>query len=209
MTAVFSFDWSTEKRCHGFLVECSSCEQTSMHLAFKQIATDVHTHHPYFKEDIDDIDSEIFYSVPTSFFTIDNRIPELIRELITEAEGSLRMNFLTGASACMRKAIYELLVSEKVDASLSYEDRIKSLKKKDTSISPGLFDILSGIQQMTSDKVHEQSWDEWDSPNLKLIIETLKGILYEIYVRPDEKTQAMNQINRLQAKVKGKQEESG
>ncbi len=116
------------------------------------------------------------------------------------------MNFLTGASACMRKAIYELLVLEEVDSSLSYEERIKSLKNKHTSIPPELFDILSGIQQMTSDKVHEQSWDEWDSPNLKLIIETLKGILYEIYVRPEEKTQAMNQIMKLRQEAFAKKE---
>jgi hypothetical protein len=43
---------------------------------------------------------------------LDNRINVTIRELITEAEGCLKMNFLTGASACIRKAIYELLVLE-------------------------------------------------------------------------------------------------
>ena len=58
-----------------------------------------------FSDEID-IDSSIFYSVPTSYFVIDKRIPKIIRDLITEADGSLKMNFLTGSSACMRKAIY-------------------------------------------------------------------------------------------------------
>ncbi len=203
-----TFNWSTETKCWVYLVRCQSCTLKSMHLSHADIAGDDNDSCRFYSS-IEDIDSKIFYSVPTSFFTIDNRIPEIIRELITEAEGSLKMNFLTGASACMRKAIYELLVCEEVDPEQSYAKRIKSLKARYTSISPGLFDILSGIQQMTSDKVHEQSWDEWDSPNLKLIIETLKGILYEIYVRPQEQRQQMNQIKQLQAQVKGKQEESG
>jgi len=40
---------------------------------------------------------------------------------------------------------------------------------------------------MASYKVHEQSWEKWDSGNLKLIIETVKEILREIYVLPKVK----------------------
>ena len=108
------------------------------------------------------------YTQPTSFFTIDSRIPRIIRELITEAEGCLKMNFITGASACMRKAIYELLVKENAIGD-DYTDRIRSLKQKYPD-SDESFDVLSHIQDMTSDKIHEQSWDKWDSKNLKLII---------------------------------------
>ena len=93
----------------------------------------------------------------------------IIRELINEAEGSLKMNYLTGASACMRKAIYELLVYEKIEGD-SYKDRINSLKGLYSLIDPELFDVLGHIQQMTSDKVHEQTWDKWNSPTLRLII---------------------------------------
>ena len=103
--------------------------------------------HSLFRDD-ENIDSSIFYSVPTSFFTIDIRIPKIIRELITEAEGSLKMNYLTGASTCMRKAIYELLVYEKIIDG-TYEKRIKSLKDKYPSIDSELFDVLGHIQQMT------------------------------------------------------------
>ena len=159
--------------------------------------------HYRFERDIEDIDSHIFYSVPTSFFTIDRRVPRVIRELITEAEGCLKMNYLTGASACMRKAIYELLDYEKLEDD-TYEDRIKSLKSQYSSIDPELFDILGHIQQMTSDKVHEQSWDKWDAWTLKLIIETLKAILYEIYVLPDEKKQRKNSIQQLREQALSK-----
>jgi len=50
---------------------------------------------------------------------------------------------------------------------------------------------------MTSDKVHEQSWDKWDSKHLRLIIETLKTILQDIYVSPEVKAERSRSIQRL------------
>ena len=69
---------------------------------------------------------------------------------------------------------------------------------------PELFDILGHIQQMTSDKVHEQSWDKWDSPTLTLTIETLKAVLFEIYVRPDERKQTISKIQKFREQALGK-----
>src|SRR3989339_1995279 len=54
-----------------------------------------------------DIDDNIILHIPTSFFTIDNRIPKKLRELINEAEKCVKNNCLTGSSACIRKTIYE------------------------------------------------------------------------------------------------------
>jgi len=131
---------------------------------------------------------------------MDQRIPNIVRELITEAEGCLKMNFLTGASACMRKAIYELLVKEKAKGE-DYESRIKSLKEKHRESDPTYFDVLAHIQDMTSDKIHEQSWDKWDSRYLMLIIETLKSILHDIYVAPQEKAKRHREIQQLREVV--------
>ena len=211
LTGHLEFDWSAEKKCYVYVAECSSCERESMHLSFDSIDSFAGRYNGKtywaFTGEIEDIDSHIFYSEPTSFFTVDTRVPEIIRELITEAEGSRKMNYLTGASACVRKAIYELLVHEKfIDGD--YKDRIKSLKGKYPSIDPELFDELSHIQQMTSDKVHEQSWDKWDSPTLRLIIEALKEVLYEIYVLPDEKKQRKNKIQQLRQQTSKKPSQS-
>jgi len=196
------FDWSNTKKCYIWIVNCSSCEKTSMHLSY----TDISWEHNFrrFKDDID-IDANIFYSVPTSFFVIDSRIPRIIRELIAEAEGSLKMNFLTGASACTRKAIYELIIKEESEGD-NYEDKIKYLKKKYPQIDETLFDILCHIKDMTSDKVHEQSWDKWDSKHLTLFIETLKAILHEIYVLPDEQKKRSMHISGLGYPLKAGQQ---
>ncbi len=211
LTNYLEFDWSAKKKCYVYVAKCSSCNKKSMHLSSDSILGDQifrgGSYYRRFTEGIEDIDSHIFYSEPTSFFTVDTRVPEIIRELITEAEGSRKMNYLTGASACVRKAIYELLVYEKfIDGD--YKDRIKSLKGKYPSIDPELFDELSHIQQMTSDKVHEQSWDKWDSPTLRLIIEALKEVLYEIYVLPDEKKQRKNKIQQLRQQTSKKPSQS-
>jgi len=195
----FSFNWSDTKDCIGFIVKCSSCEKKSMHLTFNNIFVE-HYGITYLDSRID-IDSNIFYSAPTSFFVIDSRIPKVIRELITEAEGCLKMNFLTGASACTRKAIYELLIKEKAQGP-DYESKIKSLKAKYPGCDPNLFDILAQIQDVTSDKIHEQSWPKWDSTYLKLIIETLKTVLHEIYVLPKIKQERSQRIQELRASIK-------
>ncbi len=203
--ARFLFDWSDSKKCWGYLVECSSCDNTSMHLSFSDISdygVGGRSFPINFNEE-QDIDSEIFYSVPTSFFVIDTRIPSVFRELITEAEGCVKMNFLTGASACTRKAIYELTVKEKAEGN-DYESRIKFLKDKYPNINQDFFDILSHIKDMTSDKIHEQSWDKWENNYLKLFIETLKSILYEIYVYPKEKSERSSVIKELLKQVKEK-----
>ncbi len=203
----FSFHWTNIKTCIVYFVRCSSCNKESMHLSYKvllQKRPGVHGsssvgYYQSFNNQLN-IDDEIFYSVPTSFFTIDSRIPEIVRECVSEAEGCLKMNYLTGASACMRKAIYELCVIEEAEGSC-YEDKIKSLKNKNPQSDPELFEILSHIQNMTSDKVHEQSWDKWDSTYLKLIIETLKTVLYEIYVLPKERKERSSIIKNLRESV--------
>src|SRR5579863_4712917 len=193
------FHWALNKKCYVWFVICHSCRNTSMHLSFSDISKTDYT----FKEGID-LDKEIFYSVPTSFFVLDSRIPQVLRDLITEAEGCLKMNFVTGASACTRKAIYELTILEKAEG-LNYDERIKSLKNKHPQIDPTLFDVLAHIKDMTSDKVHEQSWDKWDKNHLNLFIETLKAILQELYVIPQERDNRSLQIKGLLEGVRKKQ----
>jgi hypothetical protein len=107
-----------------------------------------------------DLDSHIFYSVPNSFFSIDERIPRVIRELVTEAEGCIKMNFLTGASASARKAIYELLSMEGA-VGKNYDEKIKDFGDKNSTVDPEAIEILKHIKDMTSDHVHEENLITW------------------------------------------------
>jgi len=168
-----------------------------MHLTYEDLKDSRFAH--YFREDVD-LDKAFFYSVPTSFFVVDRRIPRVLRELITEAEGCARMNYLTGASACTRKAIYELLVIQGATGQ-DYDDRIKDLRTKHPAVDAELFEILGHIKDMTSDHVHEQSWVAWDSKHLHLFLETLKAVLHEMYVVPDEKKSRADAVRALREQL--------
>lgn len=171
-----------------------------MHLTFQDIGSPYHRF--MFKEGID-LDAAFFYSVPTSFFVIDSRIPRALRELITEAEGCAKMNFLTGASACIRKAIYELLSIEQIEGS-DYDTRIRALAKKYSAVDGELFEVLRHVTDMTSDKVHEQSWDAWDSTHANLFLEAVRTALHEMYVVPDERRTRVTAVRSLLERVKGR-----
>ena len=193
-----TFDWSNSKKCAIWRVKCDSCEKMSMHLTFQNLK-DNNYQGTRFRNDID-LDDAFFYSVPTSFFVIDKRIPRVLRELITEAEGCAKMNFLTGASACTRKAIYELIALEKVEGG-DYDSRIKGLADKFPAVDRELFEILGHIKDMTSEKVHEQSWDAWDSKHLHLFLEAMKTALHEMYVVPDEKKSRAGAVRALREQI--------
>lgn len=187
------FDWTDKKRCFGYFVECHSCGKQSMHLTFKELHRQpigqINGSQRWrftFGKGVDAgqvLDGSFFYSVPTSFFVLDERVPRALRELLTEAEGCLKSNYLTGASACARKIVYELGIINNATGD-NYEDRIKALKKIHPEVEPEFFDTLLTIQQVTSSKVHENSYDGWEAKHLRIILASLSEVLHEIYVVP-------------------------
>lgn len=205
----FEFHWGEHKICHGYIVRCNSenCEKTSMHLSFRELRESYGSYNCYKDKFMDglDIDAALFFSQPTSYFILDNRIPEKVRELIYEAENSRKSNYLVGASACLRKAVYELLEHEKSivkntkTGHADYQEGIKTLKGKFPVVAPELFDALSHIQEMTSDNVHEGSWKAWDSPKLRFIIELAKATLHEMYVVPEERKERLGLLGQMKA----------
>jgi hypothetical protein len=152
------------------------------------------------------IDSQIFYSVPTSYHVIDNRIPAVLRDLLDEAQGCLKSNFLTGASACVRKIVYELARLQKA-AGENYDQRIKNLKDKLPDVDSTYFDTLLTIQQVTSDKVHEESYDRWESRHLRALIASLVEALQEIYVLPKMREERRESIIKLKSEILGEKKE--
>jgi hypothetical protein len=187
------FDWTDKKPCSAFFIQCGSCSKKSMHLTFEKIGFthigDYGGHNRYRFDTVKDVDigeklnQAFFFSVPTSFFVLDERVPRTLRELLTEAEGCLKSNYLTGASACARKIVYELGVLSNAVGE-SYDDRIKSLKDIHPELEPAFFDTLLTIQQLTSTKVHENSYDGWEAKHLRVILASLGDVLHEIYVVP-------------------------
>ena len=192
------FDWSNKKTCFIWRVQCGSCHKVSMHLTFQDLQNEKWSSYR-FNTNVE-LDQAFFYSVPTSFFVVDSRIPKVLRELITEAEGCAKMNYLTGASVCTRKAIYELLALQKA-VGANYDDKIADLRSKHPAVDIELFEIIGHIKDMTSDHVHEQSWIAWDSKHLQLFLATLKAVLHEIYVVPEEKKERAGAVRALREQL--------
>lgn len=215
----FKFDWSNEKTVYGYKIQCGgdTCEKQSLHLSNHLIAINgsrfwevtIWENDPIENYSINDlpegtdIDSLFFYHQPTTFFTIDSRVNEKLRKLISEAEGCSKMNYLVGASGCLRKAIYELLKLEQIPnktpegSEVAYADRIKVLKTKYSTVPPEYFDALANIQGMTSEQLHEGDWKPFTQKHFTFLVEITKEILGEIYVRPLDKSSVLQKILSL------------
>ena len=191
-----SFNWSKEETCNIWFVKCDSCKKISAHFTKKNVreANSNLANNEFINNK--NLDNYFFIQIPSSSFVLDLRIPKIIRDLISESEQCLKGNHLTGASACIRKAIYELVKINKCEGC-DYEEKIKSLKSKFPNIEAEYFDTLSHIQDMTSDKLHEFTWEKFDSQHAKLYLEILKNILEEVYVFPDEKLKKANKVKEL------------
>lgn len=222
VTASFSFDWSQEKKAYGFLVQCGGdhCEKTSLHLSEHNINL-YGDKFGYFYLDGNhvgcsevELDELFFYHQPTTFFTLDSRINEKVRKLVAEAEGCAKMNYLVGASGCLRKAIYELLELEQVPKKddkgreVDYGERVKVLKSKYPTVPPEYFDALANIQGMTSEQLHEGDWKPWSQSEFRFLVETAKEVLTEVYVRPQEKVSVLQKILSLKPQKQAKAEEA-
>jgi hypothetical protein len=159
---------------------------------------------------ITELDDAFFYHSPSESFTIDQRIPNKIKEPLAEAQQCLKNNFLTGASGCLRKAIYKMLQDQKIPERdegqnlLKYEERIEHLKKQTPRVDEDLINYLKAIHILTSTELHENDWEDYDAPNLRFLIEITKDVLYEIYVLPDEKNKRREQISELKIKATAK-----
>lgn len=227
------FDETIDKQLYAVFVECSHCHKVSLHLLknnsleqdcnfliLNENYQEFRTYSKYtnnFKTMLDlssykDIsskqnyilcnDENIILNIPTSFFTIDDRIPKKLRILIDEAEKCIKNNCLTGASACIRKTIYEFLVLENAIGD-NYQDKIKSLKGKYINLENDYIDILSNIQGIMCDQVHEQSIHEsFNSKEAKTYIEILKDIFNQVYVIPQELKDRKSKIDNLIAGIK-------
>lgn len=223
----FSFDWSNDKKVWGYQVQCGgdSCGKTSLHLSnhnihvsidsfasMIEISEDGKSSVRVYMKDLE-IDNLFFYHQPTTFFTLDSRINEKVRTLVAEAEGCAKMNYLVGASGCLRKAIYELLEIEQVPKTdpkgnmLDYGDRVKVLKIKYSTVPPEYFDALANIQGMTSEQLHEGGWKPWTQSEFRFLVETTKEVLTEVYVRPQDKASVLQKILSLKPQKEIKREQ--
>lgn len=207
---IISFNWSEDRIVYIYLIKCGGCSKISVHFSnfyFPDYNSWGFKYKPYGIQSKDydnkELDKYFFHHQPTSFFTLNSLIPKSIRELVSEADGCRKMNFLVGASGALRKAIYEFIMEQKAEGE-SYQGKIKWLKTKYPQIYPEYFDALANIQDMTSESLHEKegSWEPWDNDDISYLVEVVKAILDEVYVKPEERKNLIASIGKLKQKTK-------
>jgi len=104
---------------------------------------------------------------------------------------------MTGASGALRKAIYKFLKHEKLQKE-NYESKIKELKEKYSKVPEEYIDALSNVQGMISTNLHEDfDFDPWTSEEFTFLIKAFRELMVEIYVKPEERNKALEQVIAL------------
>ena len=124
------------------------------------------------------------------FLTLDDQVPLPLRALLDEADGCLKMSFLTGAGACASRTL-DLLLAEQGLGDGDRADQLLQLGKKHPAVAES---FLRGLALVTN-----HPGGAWDEPRVTLAIAILKAIAYEIYVLgPERKERAAYVIELLE-----------
>lgn len=200
------FDESNEKKTYIYKIRCDNCYKCSIHFSRKELTTDRFEGFDENKEEWKEIDDLFFRHKPNSFFLLNGNIDKTIRELFDEAQNCLDNNLLTWASACIRKILYTLLSKEECLIrdwnKTKYEDSFNKLKEKHPHIE--VLKYSHNITQLVSDNLHEDSRQERNSKNIKILLSIILEILDELYVIPQLQKQKYNKIESLINEVKQK-----
>ena len=129
-----------------------------------------------------------------AFLATDDYVPGAFRDLLSEADGCMQKGFLTGGTACARRALDLLLNVAKTEGA-SYEDRLQSLGEKH-GIAKMLTSILVQCGGASAKDNATLSADV-----LQLFIVTMKAVVYELYVVGPERTNRLQYVSRLVTSV--------
>jgi hypothetical protein len=121
------------------------------------------------------------------FLTVDERVPEAIRQLLEEADGCLNMTFSVGGSACVRRAIRKTFEVEGLDAG-DFGASVQALAQKNQGVAPTLFQVIE-LLGAGDEPLHLDA--------LRALIATFKGILYELYVLGEERADSLAYLSKL------------
>jgi len=127
----------------------------------------------------DDAIREVMAPLPR-FLMVDPLISPALRGVLDEADGCVRLAFLTGGGACVVRALDRLL-SEQGIVETDRARQLRALSKKHPAITDPFLKLLLPVMN--------DATGVWDAPRLTLAIALLKAIAYEIYVLGPERNE--------------------
>lgn len=140
----------------------------------------------------DDAIREVMAPLPR-FLMLDPQISPALRAVLDEADGCVRLAFLTGGGACVVRAL-DLLLSEQGIVEADRARQLRELSKKHPAIAESFLKMLVPVMN--------DSTGVWDAPRLTLAIALLKAIAYEIYVLGPERTERTTYVLGLADRFK-------
>jgi hypothetical protein len=145
----------------------------------------------------DDVIREVMAPLPR-FLTLDPQMSPALRTILEEADGCVRLAFLSGGGACAVRAL-DLLVSEQGIVETDRAHQLRELGKKHPAIAES---SLRNLLHVMSD-----SAGVWDVARLTLAIALLKAVAYEIYVLGPERIERaayiVGLLDRFNAGLRG------
>lgn len=193
------FNYSNTKSAYNYKFNCRTCDKKGVLITKSRLMNE-------YKELLyhENIEDDIIQIIPSIDISISNYVPKKLRDLIVESNKCLAINSVIGASACIRKCIYEFLKNQGVDSSKSYKDQIKELRDK-FNYSPfamaGL-DQLNQIQMISSDQVHEGSADILTKSDIYKYTQSLLACFETAYVTPKQMEEQFKDLMNTTKAVK-------
>jgi hypothetical protein len=126
-----------------------------------------------------------------AFLTVDGRVPTMLRDLLVEADGCAKNNYLTGGTACAQRAIQMLLTVEKAEGP-DTQARVRSLSEKYPAVPQMLTQVLLQFGDAAS-----RDGAKLNTQGLNLLTVTLKAIAYEIYVLGPERAERLQYVRQI------------
>lgn len=126
-----------------------------------------------------------------AFLAIDGRVPSILRDLLVEAEGCAKNNYLTGGTACAQRAIQVLLTIEKTEGP-DIQARVRALSEKYPAVPQMLTTVLLQFGDTAS-----RDGAKLNAQGLNLLAVTLKAIVYEIYVLGPERAERLQYVRQI------------
>ena len=124
------------------------------------------------------------------FLTPHEQVPAALRDVLVEADGCLQNGFLTGGTACSRRAVEMMLTSARVEGD-TFESRVKSLHDKH-----GVPQMLTSILVQCGSAIGREG-TKLSGKVLELFLATIKAVAHELYVLGPERSQRLQYIRNL------------
>ena len=128
-----------------------------------------------------------------SFLAPHPKVPVAIRDVLVEADGCIRNGFLTGGTACARRAAEMFLTAAKAEGE-TYEARLEWVHK--THGVPQMLTMI--VAQCGNPTVRDA---RLSARTLELFVAAIRAVLYELYVLGPERTERLQHIRRLMSLV--------